>query len=153
MDRRRFLLKTGQISAALTAANSSLLPASKNPIPTKRAGRNGRIALANDLIAWNLEWRDGKLRSTSFDNRLSSRSIRLSGVQELTLTFSSAEQRIEIPWWKFQFSPDTTSIPAEQEQGFRLGYHRADFQDKAWEVTENLLLKRLSGPKQRYQDV
>ena len=152
MDRRRFLLRTGQISAALTVANSSMMAGSRNPIPTKRAGRDGRISLANDFIAWNLEWRDGKLSSTSFDNKLSGHNFALSKVQELTLTFSSAEQRIEIPWWKFQFGPDKTSIPAEQEQGFRLGYHRADFQDKAWEVTANLLLKRLSGPRQRYQD-
>src|ERR1019366_3976752 len=152
MDRRRFLLKTGQISAALTVANAPLLSGMESPVRPVRAGRNGSITLANDLIAWNLEWRDAKLSSTSFENKLSGRNFRLSEVQELKLTFSSAEQRIEIPWWKFQFGSDKTSIPSEEEQGFRLGYHRAEFQDKAWEVTENLLLKRFSGPKQRYQD-
>jgi hypothetical protein len=124
----------------------------ENPAKPKRAGRNGRITLANDLLTWNLEWRDGKLASTSFENKLSRRSFTLSAVQELMLTFSAAEQRIEIPWWKFQFGPDMTSIPPEHEQGFKLGFHRTEFLDKPWEVTENLLLKRLSGPKQRHQD-
>ncbi len=35
---------------------------------------------------------------------------------------------------------------------FRQGFHRPEFDDEKWEVTENLLLKRLSGPKQKYQD-
>jgi hypothetical protein len=153
MDRRRFLLETGRLSAALAVANAPLMPAVEKPVLSERAGRNGRVSLANDLIAWNLEWRDGKLASTSFDNKLSGRSFPLSQVQELTLTFSAAEQRVEIPWWKFAFSPDETAVPPEQEQGFKLGYHRSDFPDQPWEVTENLLLRKLTGPKRFQGDI
>lgn len=152
MDRRRFLLKAGQLSAACTMADLTSAPAMDKSITAKRAPRNGSLTLANVEIAWNLEWSEGKLFSRSFENKLSGHSTELASVQELVLTFSTADQRIEIPWWKFQFSPDATAVPPAQEQGLKLGCHRRDYDDKAWAFTENLLLKRLTGPKQPHQD-
>ncbi len=157
MNRRRFLLNTSTLSAALTFTNAPFLAAidqrgSAKPGDVKPAVRKGRVALANESIAWNVEWHDGKLASTGLENKLSGKSFPLSAVEELTVTLSAADHRVEIPWWKFQFGPDTSNVPLEEERGLKLGFHRPELQDEPWQVTENLLLKRLSGPKQRYQD-
>jgi len=150
MDRRRFLLRTGLMSAALAANASAAVKALEKQASGRRAGRKGKITLANDFLTWNLEWRDGKLGSTSFDNKLSGHSFPLTAVQELVLTFSASKHRVEIPWWKFEFGPDESPVPPEQEQGLQLGFPNAEFQDQAWGVTENLLLRSLSGLK-RYR--
>jgi len=83
MDRRKFLVKTGKLSAALTVANSSIMPAMELHAKPGHAGRNGNISLANEFIAWKMEWREGKRASASsrkyLFNRHSSRTSRAVG--------------------------------------------------------------------------
>ena len=150
MDRREFFLRTGLISAALGAAATPEIEALDTGLPSRRVARNGALALTNDALTWHLEWRDRKLASLGFDNKLSGHTFRFSSAQELLLSFSSSMPRIEIPWWKFIFGPDETSVSPSEEQGFKQGYHDPNFQDQAWGVTENLLLRGLSGVK-RYR--
>jgi hypothetical protein len=141
MDRRKFLLKTGQITAALSAAKSPLLPlANAEPSPRESC------TLENEWIAWDLSWPAGKLATVSYVNKIANAHSLIAHAEELVLTFSAADERIEIPWWKFRFSPDATAVSASDEQGVKQGFHRPEFSDVQWQVTENLLLKRLSGP-------
>jgi hypothetical protein len=109
----------------------------------RRAPRDGRVELANDQLAWRLEWRDGKLATSSFVNKLSGRTFPLSEVEELVLTFSGAQHRVEIPWWKFVYGPDSQPVSPGDEQGFKLGYHLPGTPDREWGLTENLLLRGL----------
>ena len=137
------------MSAALATAASA---EKKRRQPQKKAGRNGRVELANDSIAWRLEWQEGKLASTSFVNKLSGRTFALAAVEEFGLTFSGAEHRVEIPWWRFVFSPDPQAVPPADEQGLKLGYALPGFADSGWGLCENLLLRDLRGvalPRER----
>ncbi|HXW13100.1 MAG TPA: hypothetical protein VEN79_01195, partial [Terriglobia bacterium] len=148
MDRREFFLRTGIISAALgTAATPEILRAGKDA-PAKRAPRNGSLDLTNDALTWHLEWRNGKLASSGFDNKLSNHSFKFTSAEEFVLTFSSAQPRIEIPGWKFAYGPDETPVPPEQEKGISLGFQKPETSDGDWGVTENLLLRGLSGVKE-----
>ncbi|HLI35071.1 MAG TPA: hypothetical protein VKW70_08500, partial [Terriglobia bacterium] len=63
----------------------------------------------------------------------------------MALTFSVSKHRIDIPWWRFTFGPDKTPALPAQERGLRNGYNLPDYSDQAWGVTDNLLLRRLSG--------
>jgi len=146
MDRREFFLRAGLISAALGAAAPELT-ALDTGLPAKHVGRNGTLHLTNDALTWRLEWHDRKLASSGFDNKLSGHTFKFSSAQELLLTFSASTHRIEIPWWKFVFGPDETTVSPPEEQGLKLGYHNPDFQDQAWGATENLLVRGLSGLK------
>jgi hypothetical protein len=149
MDRRKFLIKTGQLSAALTAPKTSLVPpAVGEPSPSVK----GSHTLANNFVAWRLDWENGKLLSTSYLNKMTNSFSPITSAEELVLTFSAADTRIEIPWWRFQFGPDDTAVAVSDEQGLKSGFHQPDFSDEHWAVTENLLRKRLSGPKPKYQD-
>ncbi len=139
--------RAGLLSAAVTAAQSRALEAAKQPSPTRQAPRAGEVVLSNEFLSWRLEWRDGRLASTEFENRISGRSFPLSSVQEFVLTLSASKHRVEIPWWRFVFGPDEAPVPPEEEQGFRLGYHRPDFSEQEWGATENLLLRSLQGVK------
>lgn len=128
------------MSAALAASASS---ADKKRAAPRAAPRSGKLGLINDALAWQLEWRDGKLSSTRFENKLSGRTYPLSSEEEFSLTFSGAQRRVEIPWWKFAYGPDAQSVPAGDEQGLRLGYQLPGFSDRDWGYAENLLLRGL----------
>ena len=144
MNRRRFLLTASAVPAALNSAASAAL----GPAPddcTPRAARNGGLTLSSRELAWRLEWRDRKLSSTRFENRLSGRTFTLSDVQELELIFSASKFRVEIPWWKFTLGPDQEPGNPNQEQGVKLGFHMPEFADHDWGATENLLLRNLRG--------
>ena len=56
------------------------------------------LTLANDQLAWHFDWSDGRLRSSSFENKLSGRRFALSGVRELALNFSAAPDRVAQPF-------------------------------------------------------
>jgi transposase len=56
------------------------------------------LTLADDQLAWHFDWSDGRLRSTSFENKLSGRRFALSGVRELGLNFSAATDRVAQPF-------------------------------------------------------
>ena len=150
MDRRNFLRKAGIMSAALTSATSARggLKREAHAAPVEPGGA---VTLTNDALVWRLEWRKRRLGSSRFENKLSGRAFPLSSAQEIVLTFSASKHRVEIPWWRFAFGPDQTSVLPAQEQGFRLGYHLPDFSDRGWGATENLLLRSLRGVK-RHDD-
>ena len=111
----------------------------------KRAQKNGGLTLSSHELVWHLEWRDRKLRSSRFENRLSGKVFDLSEVREIELTLSASRHRIEIPWWKFTFEPDEGPSDPGREQGLKLGYHLPDFSDRGWGATENLLLRNVRG--------
>ncbi len=103
MDRREFFLRTGIISAALGASVGPEIVAAGKDAPAKHASRNGSLDLTNEALTWHLEWRNGKLATTGFDNKLSGHPFKFPSAEEFALTFSSAQQRIEIPGWKFVY--------------------------------------------------
>jgi len=139
MDRREFFLRTGMISAALTAVTGAEIMALDANAPVKRAARDGKVDLANDAMAWHVEWHNRKLASTGFDNRLTGHQCMFTSTEEFLLTFSASEQRIEIPWWKFTYGPDESAVLVGQEQGLALGFQEPEFQDQHWDNTQNLL--------------
>lgn len=146
MDRRRFLVRAGLMSGALTSGVTPHEAVEKQD-PARRVDRHGELTLSNDALAWQLAWTEGRLRSLRFENRLSGHAFPLSAVQELVLTFSASEHRVEIPWWNFIFGPDEALVSPDQEQGLRLGYHHPDTSEQGWGFTENLLLRGLRGLK------
>jgi hypothetical protein len=105
MDRREFFLRTGIISTALGAGAGPEIAVAGKDEPAKRASRHGSLDLTNEALTWRLEWQNGKLASTGFDNKLSHQSFQFASAEEFALTFSSAEPRIEILWWKFVYGP------------------------------------------------
>ena len=151
MDRREFFLRTGIISAALNAGTKAgeLELQIRVCRPNVRS-RNGSLDLANDALTWHLEWRNRKLTSTGFDNKLSGHSFKFTSAEEIALSFSSSEHRIEIPGWKFVYGPDESPVPPEQEKGLSLGFQNSEATDQDWGATQNLLLRDLSGVK-RYR--
>src|SRR5208282_98694 len=126
MDRREFFLRTGMISAALGRVTGAEIMALDASAPLKPAARDGKVDLANDALAWHLEWHNRKLASTGFDNKLSGHQFKFTSAEEFLLTFSASTQRIEIPWWKFIYGPDESAVAAEQEQGVAQGFHKAE---------------------------
>ena len=145
MDRRDFLRRAGLISAALTTAASRANGADERREGFQRVERQGHRTLSNGALAWELEWRDGRLRSSRWENKLSGNTFSLLPAEEFVLTFSAARQRIEIPWWHFKFGPDKIPVSPTEEQGFRRGYHRPETSDEGWGATDNLLLRNLRG--------
>ena len=64
-----------------------------------RQNREDReLTLANEQIAWHLDWSTGSLRSTYFENKLSGHRFSLSGVQEVALNFSAAVDQVAQPF-------------------------------------------------------
>src|SRR5208283_574376 len=107
----------------------------------------GKVDLANDAMAWRLEWHNRKLASTGFENKLSGHQFNFTSAEEFLLTFSASAQRIEIPWWKSIYGPDESAVGAEQEQGVAQGFHKAEFQDQHWHNAQNLLPRGNPGAK------
>jgi hypothetical protein len=66
------------------------------PAPA-RTNEGQKLTLANAQLAWSLDWSSGRLRTTSFDNKLSGHRFRVSAPSELALTFSSALDRVQEP--------------------------------------------------------
>jgi hypothetical protein len=147
MDRREFFLKSGLVSAALSALNGAEVMGLDKSVPVEQAARNGKIDLANESMVWGLEWQNRKLASTGFDNELSGRQCKFTSAEEFVLTFSASAQRIEIPWWKFIYGPDESAVAAELEKGLALGFHKPEFQDQHWGNAENLLPRGRPGPR------
>lgn len=147
MDRREFIVRTGMISAALGSRAGQEIMALDVNAPRQAAARNGSIDLENDAIKWHWEWRNRKLTSTGFDNKLSRHRCHFESAEELRLTFSAAAHRVEIPWWKFTYGPDESAIGWEQEKGFALGFQRPEFRDEGWGGVENLVPRGRPGGK------
>jgi hypothetical protein len=60
------------------------------PVKEHAGAGSKQLTLSNKEIAWNLDWSDGTLRSTWFDNKLTGHRFALSAVRELSLNFSPA---------------------------------------------------------------
>ena len=58
----------------------------------KHAGfdANSQLTLENDQAAWHLDWSEGQLRTTSFDNKLSGHMFAISKASEIGLVFSAS---------------------------------------------------------------
>jgi hypothetical protein len=147
MDRRQFLIKTGMLS--VMGAASSVLAAVPEHTPGKKVAATGKLSLANELLEWRLEWKDRQLHSAGFTNKLTGKSFPIATKHELSLNFSASKHRVDIPWWNFAYGPDEGPVSPESEKGLALGYHKADFADKDWGKTDNLLLRRLHGAGKR----
>ncbi len=143
MDRRRFLQTTSAMSAALLSTPSKGTPYGEVGFPG--ASPNQVATLSNEFLVWVLVWQNAVLTSSRFENRLSGQTFTLSSVRELSLTFSAAQYRIEVPWWHFRFGPDENPVSPTQEQGLQRGYHLPDTSDEEWGATDNLLLRSLRG--------
>lgn len=81
-----------------------------------RTIRDGQYRLANDYLAWHVEWSQQGLRSSHWENRLSGHSLPLSTVQELVLRFSACKNRVTPPLlcvtdWKVR---EVTPIGSDQ---------------------------------------
>jgi hypothetical protein len=138
MHRREFL-RSGLMSAALAASPA----AEKRRAPQRPAPAKGRVELANEHVAWRLDWRQGRLASTRWTNKRTGTGFPLTAEREFAVTFAAAEHRAEIPWWRFAYGPDEQPVSAEDETGFRLGFALAGFDDRDWGYCENLLLRGL----------
>lgn len=147
MDRREFFLRTGVVPAALSVRAGQGIMAQDVNAPLKPAGRDGAIQLANDAMAWHLEWHNRKLASTGFENKLSGRQIKFTSAQEFLLTFSASAQRIEIPWWKFTYGTDD-AVSGRPENGRIVSAHEPAFDDQHWGSVENLLPRGRPGNPQ-----
>ncbi len=147
MDRRQFLIKAGILS--VMSATSPVLSARPARLPGKNVGATGKLNLSNEFLDWRVEWNDGKVRSSGFTNKLTNQDFQISTRHEAVLVFSTAKHRVDIPWWNFTYSPDETAVSPDAEKGLALGYHQADFSEKGWGRTDNLLLRRLSGIRRR----
>jgi hypothetical protein len=145
MDRRQFFLKTGLLSAALGARVTPGLGAVEKQNVARPVTQHGKLDLTNPFLTWHLEWHDKKIASTGFENKISGREFTFRRAKEIILNFSSLLRRIEIPGWRFTFGPDKKLVSAESERGIQQGYHRLEYSDLKWGVTENLLLRGLSG--------
>lgn len=55
------------------------------------------VALASEQAAWHLDWADGRLRSTAFENKISHRRYAISDSREVALHFSAALDRVAEP--------------------------------------------------------
>lgn len=149
MDRREFFLRTGIVSAALGSRAGREAMAMDENVPWKRAARDGAVVLANDAMAWHLEWHNHKLASTGFDNKLSGRQFKFTSAEEFVLTFSASAHRIEIPWWKFTYGAGEAAVNLDREQGLSQGFHQPEFQDQHWGAVENLLPRGRPGAQPR----
>src|SRR6266566_779659 len=62
------------------------------------AEKPAQLTLANEHLAWRFDWTDGRLRSSSFENKLSGHRFARSSVQELALNFSASLDCVQEPF-------------------------------------------------------
>ncbi|PWU18938.1 MAG: hypothetical protein C5B50_07940 [Verrucomicrobia bacterium] len=60
-------------------------------------GTDHGVVLSNGCAAWHLDWSEGRLRTTWFENYLSGRRFAVSEDQEVALSFSAAADRVAQP--------------------------------------------------------
>ncbi len=123
MERREFLKGT----AAAIAAGINIDGSGGQQPPAER------WTLENDEVAWEFSATGGRFASDGFTNKLSGKRYALRDATELRLTFSAAQARIEIPWWRCAFGPDNDSTAPQHEAGYAQGFHTADFDDRHWD--------------------
>lgn len=141
--KRRDFIKSGLASlASASAIDSSVIGQAVSEGATGGYVEGQKLTLSNQYLDWNFLMTAGTLTSEGFRNKLSGRAFHFEGSQELSLTFSQAQARVEVPWWYFELGPDNDKLPPAQEQGYGKGYHLPEFADeKKWKTTLNLLLR------------
>src|SRR5216117_358596 len=89
-----------------------------------------RIELRSPQFGFALDLSDG-LRAVRWENRVAGRTLELGGGSELEIDLDAAEKRIGITGWKFARAQETDG-PPDEEQGFRAGFARLEFDDASW---------------------
>jgi hypothetical protein len=148
MDRREFFFRTGMLSAALGSAARVELAAADVNAPLKQAARDGAVVLANDAMAWRLEWHNRKLASAGFQNKRSGHQFPFTSAEEILLTFSASAHRVEIPWWRFTYGTDDAAVDGGPQNGRIVGAHEMEFDDRRWGNVENLIPRGRPGQPQ-----
>lgn len=139
MQRREFI-KSGLLCVAAGSTLGALTSTADQGHEPYREGQ--KITLANKYLDWDLVLAGGTVRSSGLRNKLTGHSYTLTDAQELSLTFSQAKTRVEIPWWDMRFGLDDDKAPPDQERGYLQGYHLEDLADEAkWDKTQNPLLR------------
>ena len=76
-----------------------------------------------------------QLTALRWQNRLAGTTLELSGGAELDVEVDTARDRIWIEGWHIQRGQNEP-VPADEEAGFRVGYHRPDYPDIAEHLTD-----------------
>jgi Protein of unknown function (DUF4038)/Domain of unknown function (DUF5060) len=76
----------------------SLKPPSSSKPQASGEDSRSQLTLANEQMAWRLDWSTGPLRSTFVENKLSGHRFSLSGGHEIALNFSAAVDRVAQPF-------------------------------------------------------
>jgi hypothetical protein len=137
--RRRDFLKSGLISLAAAGVSSHSAFSQDEAMRPYVEGQT--ITLSNSSLDWQMTMTGGSIRSTRLRNKLSGRIFDLNESSDITLTFSTAKARVEIPWWKVHTGPDQDNTDAQNEQGYIARYHSEEYREEAtWGEALNLLL-------------
>ena len=134
--KRRDFIKSGL--ASLGSVGGIPLRGMSQPHVDSRAGEYAegkKLTLSNQSLEWDFLFAGGTVTSVGFRNKLSGRYFALDNAKELSLTFSEAAARVEIPWWYVKLGAATTTPSSpEQEEGFRMGLHPPGFSgERQWE--------------------
>jgi hypothetical protein len=117
MKRREFI-KSGLASLAATGAiDSSVIGQAIAPGTKGTYVEGQQLTLSNPYLDWDLVMSGGTVASRGFHNKLSGRAFQFEQCQELSITFSQAAARVEIPWWFVDFGPDNDKSLPDQEAG------------------------------------
>ena len=141
--KRRDFIKSGLASLAATGAiDSSVIGQAIAPGTKGTYVEGQQLTLSNQYLDWDFVMSGGTVTSRGFRNKLSGRAFLFEQCKELSLTFSQATARVEIPWWYVDFGPDNDHSSPDQEPGYLKGHHLPDFSgEKTWKTTLNLLLR------------
>jgi hypothetical protein len=141
--KRRDFIKSGLASLATASAiDPSAIGQAITPVTEGSYVERQQLILSNQYLDWNFVMSGGTITSQGFRNKLSGRVFEFEQSRELSLTFSQAKARVEIPWWFVDFGPDKDKSSPAQEQGYLKGHHLPDFSgEKSWKTTLNLLLR------------
>ncbi len=93
--------------------------------PSRKKGASAesprQLTLASDQLAWHFDWSEGRLRSASFENKLSGHRFALSAVRELALNFSAAPDRAAQPFVRIaDFEVRAAKLANERHAVFEL---------------------------------
>ncbi len=97
--------------------------------------QDGNLSLGSGDFRWQLDLSNG-VHAVVIENRLTGERIGLGNGPECGLRFSAAKQRIELLEWKQAAGGVSASAP-DDENGFRFGFHRHDFDDSQWQDTDS----------------
>ena len=146
MKRREFL-RTGLVTTVTVGALSNTHHGySEGHDPEREQGgrdcrlveRGSEVELHAPAFVFKLDTAGG-LSARSWENKLSGRTIPLTGGAELGTDLDVAEERIWIPGWKGTVS-QSQSADANEDPGYKEGYGRPEYDDSKWRGMINLTL-------------